>query len=109
MKKTAKKLISVALSLIMLLSLSVMAFAADTGYTIVSPYADVVWEGENAWGAYKGNLHSHSTYSDADVDLATMVKEYYNQGFDFLANSEHGITGTAWNKSQTFLDRKSVV
>lgn len=103
MKKTAKKLISVALSLIMLLSLSVMAFAADTVYTIVSPYADVVWEGENAWGAYKGNLHSHSTYSDADVDLATMVKEYYNQGFDFLANSEHGITGTAWNKSQTFL------
>lgn len=103
MKKTAKKLISVTLSLIMLLSLSVMAFAADTDYTIVSPYADVVWEGENAWGAYKGNLHSHSTYSDADVDLATMVKEYYNQDYDFLANADHGITGKAWNKAQTFL------
>ena len=103
MKKTAKKLICITLSLVMLLSVSVMALASGEGYTIVSPYADVVWEGENAWGAYKGSLHSHTTYSDADVDLATMVKEYYNQGYDFLANADHGITGKAWNRHQTFL------
>ncbi len=103
MKKTVKKLLCVTLSLVMLLSLSVVALASGEGYTIVSPYADVVWEGENAWGAYKGNLHSHTTYSDADVDLATMVKEYYSQDFDFLANSDHGITGKEWNKAQTFL------
>ena len=102
MKKTAKKLISITLSLMMLISLSSLALASGD-YTIVSPYADVVWEGENAWGAYKGSLHSHSTYSDADVDLATMVKEYYNQGYDFLANADHGITGKEWNKAQTFL------
>lgn len=103
MKKTAKKLLCITLSLLMLLSVSVMASASDKGYTIVSPYADVVWDGENAWGAYKGSLHSHTTYSDADVDLATMVKEYYNQDYDFLANADHGITGKEWNKAQTFL------
>lgn len=103
MKKTAKKLICITLSLVMLLSLSAVALATGDGYTIVSPYADVVWEGENAWGAYKGSLHSHTTYSDADVDLATMVKEYYNQDYDFLANADHGITGKQWNKHQTFL------
>ena len=103
MKKTTKKLLSIVLSLMMIFSVSVMALAEDGSYTIVSPYADVIWEGENAWGAYKGNLHSHTTYSDADVDLSTMVKEYYNQDYDFLANADHGITGKEWNKAQTFL------
>ena len=103
MKKTTKKLLSLTLSLLLIFSVSVMAFAEGESYNIISPYAGVIWEGENAWEAYKGNLHSHSTYSDADVDLATMVKEYYNQDYDFLANSDHGITGTEWNKPQTFL------
>ena len=73
MKKPFKKTLSIILSVMMLLSLSAVAFASDADYTIVSPYADVIWEGENAWGAYKGSLHSHTTYSDADVDLATMI------------------------------------
>ncbi len=103
MKKTLKNSLSIMLSLLILLSASVTAFASEGGYTIVSPYADVIWEGEDAWGAYKGSLHSHTTYSDADIDLATMVKEYYNQDYDFLANADHGITGKAWNKAQTFL------
>lgn len=103
MKKTLKKFLSIMLALLILLSASVTAFASEGGYTIVSPYADVIWEGEDAWGAYKGSLHSHTTYSDADIDLATMVKEYYNQDYDFLANADHGITGKAWNKAQTFL------
>lgn len=102
MKKT-KKFLSLALSLILIFSVSIVAFAEGESYTISSPYESVVWEGEEAWEAYKGNLHSHSTYSDADVDLATMVKEYYNQDYDFLANSDHGITGTEWNKPQTCL------
>ena len=96
------------LSLILCVSLCLGFFAfgvsaQNSDYTISSPYENVVWDGENAWGAYKGNLHSHSTYSDADVDLATMVKEYYNQDYDFLANSDHGVTGTEWNKVQPFL------
>ncbi len=96
-----KKTLSVILAAILLFSaVSVSAFAgtAGGGYEIVNPYADVVWSGEAAWGAYRGNLHSHTTYSDADIDLATMVKEYYTQGYDFLANSDHAVTGVEWNK-----------
>ena len=97
-----KKLISVLLTLSLLAGFGIMA-AAKGDYTIVSPYSDVVWQGDEAWGAYKGTLHTHSTYSDADIDLATMLKEYYNQGYDFVANSDHGITGVEWNRKQPTL------
>lgn len=104
MKKTTKKILSVLLCGALLFATTVFSFAADEkNYTITSCYDDVIWEGENAWGAYKGNLHSHSTYSDADVDLATMIKEYYNQDYTFLANSDHGITGVEWNRPQPTL------
>lgn len=98
MKKT-KKIISLIICLSLLSSFFAFGTLAVGGndYTIVSPYEDVIWSGENAWGAYKGNLHSHTTFSDADEDLPTMVKEYYEQGFDFLANADHGVTGTQWN------------
>lgn len=99
-----KKLISLILCMTLFVSpmLSLTAFAADVDndYAIISPYSDVIWEGKDAWGAYKGSLHSHTTYSDAEVDLATMVKEYYNQDYDFLANSDHGVTGVEWNRKQ---------
>ncbi len=101
MKKT-RKIISITLSVLMLLGFICTGAnaAEEKDYTIVSPYEDVIWEGENAWGAYKGTLHSHSTYSDADESLAVMVKEYYEQNYDFLANSDHGVTGVEWNKKQ---------
>lgn len=100
MKKT-KKAIALLLSIILSLSLGTVSFAADTeaDYTITNPYEDVIWQGDNAWGAYKGSLHSHSTYSDADVTLETMVKESYRQDYDFLAISDHGITGVDWDKA----------
>ncbi len=98
--KQTKKLISLILCVALTLALFSFSISAaeEKAYTIVSPYEDVIWSGENAWGAYKGNLHSHTTYSDADVDLATMVKEYYEQDYDFLANADHGVTGVEWNK-----------
>ena len=94
-----KKFLCVMISLMMLCSVcgGLMASAASD-YTIVSPYDDVVWSGDNAWGAYRGVLHSHTTWSDADVDLPEMVKEYYSLGYDFLANSDHAVTGVEWNK-----------
>lgn len=96
-----KKFLSIVLSVILASSISAIGFSASavSDYNIVSPYKDVVWSGENSWGAYRGNLHSHTTYSDADIDLATMVKEYYAQGYDFLANSDHSVTGVEWNKA----------
>jgi hypothetical protein len=98
-----KKLISLLLSLSLIFGISAVIVNAQSDYTIVSPYNEVIWDGDDAWGAYKGTLHSHSTYSDADVDLATMIKEYYNQGYDFLANTDHGITGVEWNRKQPTL------
>lgn len=100
--KSFKKAIGVILCIVMLVSmLSVGSLAANKKeYTIVSPYADVIWEGDDAWGAYKGSLHSHTSYSDADETLPNMVKEYYEQDYDFLANADHGVTGVEWNRHQ---------
>ena len=98
--KSFRKALSIILSVIFVMQLGIIgASAATDSYTIVNPYKDVIWEGENAWGAYKGTLHSHTTYSDADDTLPVMVKEYYNQDFDFLAIADHGITGVDWNKA----------
>ncbi|MBR5618497.1 MAG: hypothetical protein IKW76_02035 [Clostridia bacterium] len=94
-----KRMLCVTISIIMLCSVcGGFMTSAASNYTIVSPYADVVWSGDNAWGAYRGVLHSHTTWSDADEDLPAMVKEYYALGYDFLANSDHAVTGVEWNK-----------
>ncbi len=96
-----KKLFSVILSMLMIMQMGIMCVTASAAndYTIVSPYEDVIWDGENAWGAYKGSLHSHTTYSDADDTLPVMVKEAYKQDYDFLAISDHGITGVEWDRA----------
>ena len=98
--KNFRKILAVIISALMLMQIGILsASAADTAdYTINSPYENVIWEGDEAWGAYKGSLHSHSTFSDANYDLATMVKEYYAQDYDFLANADHGVTGVEWNR-----------
>ena len=102
--KTIKKSISYLLAAVMLFcTLMPIASAADNDYRIVSPYEDIIWEGENSQKQFKGNLHTHSTVSDASVDYPEMIKEYYNQGFDFLAMTDHGVTGKEWNKKQTQL------
>ncbi len=98
--KKAKKVLSILLSAILVMQLGsvCLASAATADYKIVSPYEDVIWGGENAWGAYKGSLHSHTTYSDADDTLPVMVNEAYDQDYDFLAISDHGITGVDWDE-----------
>ena len=102
--KTIKKSISYLLAAVMIFSTLIpIASAADNDYRIISPYEDIIWEGENSQKQFKGNLHTHSTVSDASVDYPEMVKEYYNQGFDFLAMTDHGVTGKEWNKKQTQL------
>ena len=98
-----KKILCTVLSVMLILPIGVIgAGAAGGDYTIVSPYEDVIWEGENAWGAYKGTLHSHTTYSDASESLSVMIKEYYNQDYDFVANADHGVTGVDWDEAPLF-------
>ena len=102
--KNFKKILCIALSILLIAQIGVLAAsAAGKSYTIVSPYEDVIWEGDDAWGAYKGTLHSHTTYSDADDDLKTMVMAHYDRDFDFLAIADHGVTGVEWNKTPTIL------
>ena len=96
---TSKKILAVILAAVMLVPMFMLgANAENAEYTIVSPYKDVIWEGDGAWGAYKGTLHTHTTYSDAELDLPIMIKGYYNEDFDFVANADHGVTGVEWNK-----------
>ncbi len=44
---------------------------------------------------YKGDLHSHSTYSDGDCDVATVVSIAEGKGLDFFALTDHN-TNAAW-------------
>ena len=98
-----KKIFSLLLCAVLVFTALPLAAFAEETYRIVSPYEDVIWDGENAWGAYKGNLHTHSTVSDAEMDYNEMILEHYRQGFDFLAMTDHGVTGKAWNEEPTHL------
>ncbi len=102
MSKKFTKFLSVVLCMAILSTIGITAFAADSTektLTVNNPYAEVIWEGENAWTGYKGSLHTHSTYSDASVTLKEMVMEYYNQNFGFLGMADHSTTGVEWNKA----------
>ena len=98
MNKKFRSSLAVLLCVLLALSslvLTASAAGAKKDYTIVSPYATVDWD---SWTGYKGSLHTHSTLSDADTSLRDMIFGAYNQGFDFLAFSDHGVTGKAWNE-----------
>jgi len=41
---------------------------------------------------YRGNLHTHSTYSDGVLEPAAVVEAYRARGYDFLALTEHFLT-----------------
>ncbi len=102
--KKALKVLCLALVFAMLTgSVSVMAAAVPVKYDITNPYASVLSLLPNENNHYKTNLHTHSTYSDADIDLSAMVKEHYNQDFDVLAMADHGVIGKPWNEQPTLI------
>lgn len=105
MKKISLKVISVMMAMVLVFCLgTTSAFAAtNVDYVITNPYESVSAYIGNLDNHYKTNLHTHSTYSDAIVDLSTMVKEHYAQDFDILAMSEHGVIGVEWNETPTLL------
>ncbi|MCP9198472.1 histidinol-phosphatase [Gramella sp. GC03-9] len=53
---------------------------------------------EQKW--YKGNLHTHSYWSDGDEVPEMIMKWYKNEGYDFVALSDHNIIaeGEKWKK-----------
>ncbi len=72
-------------------------------FKITSPYADVLPFLGNSENHYKTNLHTHSTYSDANNTMADMIAAFYDLDFDILAFAEHGILGKEWDKKPSII------
>ncbi len=75
---------------------------ADPGPTLVTTSAPQYW---------KGNLHTHTLWSDGD-DFPEMVVDWYKRnGYQFLALTEHNVLaeGEKWVDSETNATRKSAV
>lgn len=72
-------------------------------YKITNPYESVADYIENNDNHYKTNLHTHSTYSDANFSMTEIIEEFYNQDFDILAMTEHGILGKEWDQDPTIV------
>lgn len=72
-------------------------------YTIKNPYESVMSLLGDMENHYKTNLHTHSTYSDANDTMTDMIKGFYDNDFDILAFAEHGILGKRWNEEPTHI------
>lgn len=72
-------------------------------YKIKNPYENVTSFIPNEENHYKTNLHTHSTYSDANNTMADMIFGFYDNDFDILAFAEHGILGKEWNKRPSII------
>lgn len=72
-------------------------------YKIKSPYEAVENLISNEENHYKTNLHTHSTYSDANNTMADMIFTFYDLDFDILAFAEHGILGKEWDKEPSII------
>ena len=91
-----KKIISIILATVMMLSCCVVSIAAeDVDYIINNPYETVDFEN---WDQYKADLHSHTIASDGDEDMDVMIEEHYAQGYDVLALTDHGIVSKGWKE-----------
>ncbi len=72
-------------------------------YKIKNPYESVAGLIGNSSNHYKTNLHTHSTYSDANNTMTEMVEGFYDNDFDILAFAEHGILGKEWDKEPSII------
>ena len=72
-------------------------------YKIINPYESVTALIENEENHYKTNLHTHSTYSDANDTMVDMIRTFYDLDFDILAFAEHGILGKEWDQDPSII------
>lgn len=91
--KTYKKVLSVILASLLLLAVSVPALAADSGYDITNPYANIDFA---SVGAYKTALHSHTNASDGDQTLKDSIERHAAADFDIVAVTDHGTVNYSW-------------
>lgn len=88
-----KKVLSVALAVLLVFCVSVPAFAAEITYTITNPYAGVDFA---STGAYKTALHTHTNASDGDPTLKQSIERHAEAGFDIVATTDHGTVNHTW-------------
>lgn len=67
-------------------------------FRIINPYESVAALIGNEENHYKTNLHTHSTYSDANDTMTDMINAAYDLDFDILAMTEHGVFGKEWDQ-----------
>lgn len=72
-------------------------------YKIINPYSEVTALLGEPLNHYKTNLHTHSTYSDANNTMVEMIEAFYDNDFDILAFAEHGIFGKEWDKEPSII------
>ncbi len=72
-------------------------------YKITNPYAAVTALLPDLENHYKTNLHTHSTYSDANNTMVEMIEGFYDKDFDILAFAEHGLLGKEWDREPTIV------
>lgn len=91
-----KKIFAVFLAVLTALPIiCVSAFAADAkNYIITNPYENVDWD---TWGAYKTQLHSHTTASDGYLTIHEYVQKHYDLNYDIVALTDHGTINKGWN------------
>ena len=70
---------------------------------ITNPYESVSGLIGNNENHYKTNLHTHSTYSDANDTMTKMIEGFYDNDFDILAMTEHGIYGKEWDQEPSII------
>lgn len=81
----------------------VMSAEKNVSYKITNPYENVTDLLGNKDNHFKTNLHTHSTYSDANNTMTEMIEGFYDNDFDILAFAEHGILGKEWDKDPSII------
>lgn len=70
-------------------------------YEIKNPYESVDW---NLYGQYKACLHMHTTEFDGFQSAREMLEECYKKGYDIAAITDHNITNTTWDRTDTNIE-----
>lgn len=91
--KITKKAISLFLAAVMLTLTCAVAYAADNGFTITNPYANVDFA---TVGTYKTALHAHTNASDGDPTLKASLERHVQTGYDVIAITDHGTVNYTW-------------
>ncbi len=81
--------------------------ASITACVCIHAHADEAIPANPALRWWKGNLHTHTLWSDGD-DFPEMVAEWYRtRGYHFLALTDHNILaqGMQWKKESTIVSR----